>query len=159
VPALQNKRYGLFAAFAFGQGTTLGPLVALALAVSPGILMTAVLSTAAVFASFTLSALLTKRRCVSLCACVCVCSGYMHVCTLGCVEADATLPPYCVGAPTSSRPSHTHTHTHEHTHTHTHTHTHEHCVPAAPAAVTAAAAAGRTCSLAAGCRAPSARCW
>lgn len=58
----QAKRYALLGAFAFAQGTSLGPLVELALGVNPGILMTTALSTAAVFASFTLSALFTQRR-------------------------------------------------------------------------------------------------
>lgn len=59
---MQNKRYALLGAFAFAQGATIGPLVELALAISPALLMTATLSTAAIFTCFTLSALFTKRR-------------------------------------------------------------------------------------------------
>lgn len=62
VPNMQNKRYALLGAFAFAQGATIGPLVELALAISPALLMTATLSTAAIFTCFTLSALFTKRR-------------------------------------------------------------------------------------------------
>lgn len=58
----QNKRYALLGAFAFGQGLSVGPLVEAALAISPAIVMTAALATSAIFASFTLSALVTKRR-------------------------------------------------------------------------------------------------
>lgn len=62
VPCQQNKRYALLGAFAFGQGLSVGPLVEVALAINPAIVLTAALSTAAIFASFTLSALITKRR-------------------------------------------------------------------------------------------------
>jgi hypothetical protein len=62
---LQNKRYALLGAFAFAQGATIGPLVELALAISPALLITATLSTAAIFTCFTLSALFTKRRSVA----------------------------------------------------------------------------------------------
>lgn len=71
----QEKRYGLLGAFAFAQGTSLGPLVESALAVNPAIVLTAAMSTAAIFACFTLSALFTKRRYV--CGCV-----FMFVCML-----------------------------------------------------------------------------
>jgi FtsH-binding integral membrane protein len=61
-PQNLNKRYALLGAFAFGQGLSVGPLVEAALAISPAIVMTAALATSAIFASFTLSALVTKRR-------------------------------------------------------------------------------------------------
>eukprot|EP00879_Flechtneria_rotunda_P000617 GHRR01000730.1.p1 GENE.GHRR01000730.1~~GHRR01000730.1.p1 ORF type:complete len:249 (+),score=79.29 GHRR01000730.1:182-928(+) len=58
----QGKRYALLGTFAFCQGTSIGPLVGLALAVNPGIILTAALSATAVFACFSLSALFTQRR-------------------------------------------------------------------------------------------------
>jgi FtsH-binding integral membrane protein len=58
----QNKRYALLATFAFCQGTAIGPLVGLALAVNPAIVLTAALSSTAIFACFSLSALCTRRR-------------------------------------------------------------------------------------------------
>jgi FtsH-binding integral membrane protein len=61
-PANQNKRYALLGTCAFAQGASIGPLVELAIAMSPALLMTAAMSTAAIFACFTLSALFTKRR-------------------------------------------------------------------------------------------------
>ncbi|KAF8062010.1 TMBIM6 [Scenedesmus sp. PABB004] len=61
-PDTLNKRYALLATFAFCQGTSLGGLVGLALALNPGILLTACLATVAVFGCFTLSALFTRRR-------------------------------------------------------------------------------------------------
>jgi FtsH-binding integral membrane protein len=57
-----SKRYGLLGTFAFCQGTSLGPLVGLAIAVNPSIVLTAALSTTAVFTCFTFSALFTRRR-------------------------------------------------------------------------------------------------
>jgi FtsH-binding integral membrane protein len=57
-----NKRYALLGTFAFCQGTAIGPLVGLALAVNPAIVMTAALASTAIFACFSLSALFTKRR-------------------------------------------------------------------------------------------------
>lgn len=59
---LQSKRYALLGTFAFCQGTSLSPLVGMALAVNPSIVLTAALSTTAVFACFSLSALFTRRR-------------------------------------------------------------------------------------------------
>lgn len=58
----QNKRYALLGTFAFCQGTSIGPLVGLALAINPAIVMTAALASTAIFACFSLSALFTKRR-------------------------------------------------------------------------------------------------
>lgn len=63
--AAQTKRYSLLGAFAFCQGTSLGPLVGLALALQPSVLLTAALATTAIFACFSLSALLTQRRCAA----------------------------------------------------------------------------------------------
>lgn len=62
---MQSKRYALLGAFAFAQGTSLGPLVGAALAINPAIVVTAALATTAIFACFTLSALVTKRRCAA----------------------------------------------------------------------------------------------
>lgn len=59
---MQNKRYALLGTFAFCQGTSIGPLVGLALAVNPAIVMTAALASTAIFACFSLSALFTRRR-------------------------------------------------------------------------------------------------
>lgn len=63
-PTKQNegKRYGALAAFAFCQGVSIGPLVDLAIAVNPSILLLATLATSTVFASFSAAALLTPRR-------------------------------------------------------------------------------------------------
>jgi len=58
----QSKRYALLGAFAFAQGTSLGPLVGAVLQLNPALLLTAALSTTAIFACFSLSALFTKRR-------------------------------------------------------------------------------------------------
>lgn len=55
-------RYGLLAGTAFSQGLTMGPLVGLALSVHPGMLFTAFLATAAVFACFSGAAVLSQRR-------------------------------------------------------------------------------------------------
>lgn len=57
-----NKRLAALATFAFCQGVSIGPLVGLALAVSPSLVLTATLSTSLVFACFTAAALLTQRR-------------------------------------------------------------------------------------------------
>lgn len=59
---LQRKRYALLGAFAFAQGTSLGPLVGAVLQINPALLLTAAMSTTAIFACFSLSALFTKRR-------------------------------------------------------------------------------------------------
>lgn len=55
-------RYLLLAGAAFSQGATLGPLVSAVLAVNPGLLLTAFLGTAAVFACFSVAAMLSQRR-------------------------------------------------------------------------------------------------
>ncbi|PNW89070.1 hypothetical protein CHLRE_01g061807v5 [Chlamydomonas reinhardtii] len=61
-PQTLNKRYALLGGFAFCQGAALGPLVGLAAAVSPGLVLSAFLGTAAVFACFSLASLLSPRR-------------------------------------------------------------------------------------------------
>ncbi|KAI9598401.1 inhibitor of apoptosis-promoting Bax1-domain-containing protein [Syncephalis fuscata] len=63
----QNKtttplRYGLLALFAFCQGLSLGPLIETILDVYPRVLVTALVSTTLVFASFSASALFSRRR-------------------------------------------------------------------------------------------------
>lgn len=57
-----NKRYALLAGAAFSQGTTLGPLIGLVLDTHPGVMVTAFLGTASVFACFTAAAVLARRR-------------------------------------------------------------------------------------------------
>ncbi|KAG2424171.1 hypothetical protein HXX76_014704 [Chlamydomonas incerta] len=61
-PQTLNKRYALLGGFAFCQGAALGPLVGLAAAVSPGIVLSAFLGTAAIFACFSLASMLSPRR-------------------------------------------------------------------------------------------------
>lgn len=61
-PASLNKRYGLLGGAAFSQGLTVGPLVGAALHVNSGILVTAFLATAAVFACFSAAAVVSRRR-------------------------------------------------------------------------------------------------
>lgn len=61
-PANLNKRYGLLGAFAFCQGTAIGPLIGMALDVNPAIVLTAVLGTSLVFGCFSAAALTTRRR-------------------------------------------------------------------------------------------------
>ena len=58
----QNKRLGCLAGFSLCQGAALGPLVGLAITLHPSTLVTAFLGTSAIFLSFSLSALITKRR-------------------------------------------------------------------------------------------------
>jgi len=55
-------RYALLGGAAFSQGLLMGPLVNLALHVSPGVVLTAFLATAAVFACFSGAALVARRR-------------------------------------------------------------------------------------------------
>ena len=55
-------RYGLLGAAALSQGMTVGPLVGLALHMNSGIVVTAFLATAAVFACFSAAALVSRRR-------------------------------------------------------------------------------------------------
>jgi Bax inhibitor 1 len=55
-------RLGGLLVFGFCQGLAVGPLVNLALDVDPGIVITAFLGTAAIFISFSLAALVAKRR-------------------------------------------------------------------------------------------------
>mmetsp|Transcript_19355 Transcript_19355/g.57409 ORF Transcript_19355/g.57409 Transcript_19355/m.57409 type:complete len:259 (-) Transcript_19355:357-1133(-) len=61
-PANLSKRLGCLGGFAFCQGAAIGPLISVALQLSPAALVTAFAATAAVFVSFSLSALVTKRR-------------------------------------------------------------------------------------------------
>jgi FtsH-binding integral membrane protein len=56
------RRYALLAGAAYSQGLTMGPLVAAALGVHPAMLLTAFLTTSAVFACFSGAALLSRRR-------------------------------------------------------------------------------------------------
>eukprot|EP00955_Chlamydomonas_euryale_P111696 366083-Chlamydomonas_euryale.AAC.22 len=62
-PANLSKRLGCLGGFAFCQGAAIGPLISVALQLSPAALVTAFAATAAVFVSFSLSALVTKRSC------------------------------------------------------------------------------------------------
>lgn len=61
-PQNASKRYALLCGFSFAQGTSIGPLVGLALGVNPGLILTTVLATASIFVCFTASALMTQRR-------------------------------------------------------------------------------------------------
>lgn len=61
-PDTLTKRRSLFGAAALSQGLLLAPLVRTALAVHPGVLVTAFGGTAAVFACFSAAALLSPRR-------------------------------------------------------------------------------------------------
>lgn len=58
----QTKRLGIFAAFTFFQGMTLGGLVEVILIADPSILLTAFLGATAVFLCFSFAALLSPRR-------------------------------------------------------------------------------------------------
>lgn len=60
--ATQMKCFGLMSATALLTGIYLSPLINLAIAVDPQIIMTAFLLTTMIFVCFTLSALLTKQR-------------------------------------------------------------------------------------------------
>ncbi len=57
-----NRRLAMLCAFGFFQGTCIGPLIELAVYLDPAILYTAIIGTITVFACFSLSALLAKRR-------------------------------------------------------------------------------------------------
>lgn len=61
-PHTLNKRYAMLAGFSFCQGASLGGLVGLAAAISPSLVLTAFMCTAAIFLSFSLAALLSPRR-------------------------------------------------------------------------------------------------
>jgi len=56
------KRRAALASYAFCMGTSVGPLVGLALDLNPALLVTALGGTAASFACFSTAALVTKRR-------------------------------------------------------------------------------------------------
>jgi len=58
----QNKRYGVLGAFSICQGSSIAPLMAMATMIDPSIVTTAVLCTSAIFACFSISALITPRR-------------------------------------------------------------------------------------------------
>lgn len=64
--AAQHKhahcRYGLLAGCALCQGAILAPLVSAVLATHPGVLVAALVGTSAVFACFSLAALMSQRR-------------------------------------------------------------------------------------------------
>eukprot|EP00884_Botryococcus_braunii_P005176 jgi/Botrbrau1/1465/Bobra.178_3s0022.1 len=62
VPSQLNKRYALLGGAAFSQGLTLGPLIDMVVNISPGIILTAFLATAAVFGCFSVASMLSKRR-------------------------------------------------------------------------------------------------
>jgi len=57
-----GKREGIFYAFAGLQGLSIGTLVSLFLYVDPGVVLTAVVGTALIFACFTASALIVQDR-------------------------------------------------------------------------------------------------
>lgn len=57
-----QTRLGLLGLYGFVQGLSLGPLIRLAIAVDPAILVTAALGTCTVFACFSLSAIYSPRR-------------------------------------------------------------------------------------------------
>jgi len=61
-PHTLYQRYGCLAAFSFCSGAALGPITNLALILNPGVILSAFLSTCAVFTCFTVSALITQRR-------------------------------------------------------------------------------------------------
>jgi FtsH-binding integral membrane protein len=61
-PQNLNKRYALLAGAAFSQGASLGPLIAAAVAMDSGLVLTAFLGTAALFACFSAAALVSRRR-------------------------------------------------------------------------------------------------
>jgi len=56
------KRLAVVAAFGLFKGMSIGPLMQLTLRVDPSIIVTAFLATTTIFACFTLSALMAKRR-------------------------------------------------------------------------------------------------
>ncbi|RKP28139.1 inhibitor of apoptosis-promoting Bax1-domain-containing protein [Syncephalis pseudoplumigaleata] len=60
--ATAPMRYGLLSLFAFCQGLSLGPLIETILDFYPRVLVTALVSTTLVFASFSMSALFSRRR-------------------------------------------------------------------------------------------------
>ncbi|GFO20834.1 Bax inhibitor-1 protein [Plakobranchus ocellatus] len=57
-----SKRLGIFTAFTFLSGISLGPLLDLVIRIEPSIISTALAGTAVVFISFTLAALLNRNR-------------------------------------------------------------------------------------------------
>ncbi|KAH9488945.1 Bax inhibitor 1 [Bulinus truncatus] len=57
-----GKRVGIFGAFTFTAGISLGPLLDLVIGIEPSIVSTALAGTAVIFICFTLAALLTKER-------------------------------------------------------------------------------------------------
>ena len=59
---VRAHRYLLLGGAAFSQGATLGPLVGAVLAINPALLLTAFAGTAAIFACFSVSAMLSQRR-------------------------------------------------------------------------------------------------
>jgi len=58
----QTKRTAILAGFGFFKGLALSPLIAMAIKVDVGILVTACLASLTVFVAFSLSALISKRR-------------------------------------------------------------------------------------------------
>mmetsp|Transcript_2856 Transcript_2856/g.8357 ORF Transcript_2856/g.8357 Transcript_2856/m.8357 type:complete len:248 (-) Transcript_2856:234-977(-) len=61
-PKNLNKRYALLGGTAFAQGASLGPLIGAAMAMDSALVLTAFLGTAALFGSFSLAALMSRRR-------------------------------------------------------------------------------------------------
>jgi len=57
-----QKRLGMLLGFGFFKGCSLGPLIQHAMYIDPGIIITALLGTTTIFACFTASALIAKRR-------------------------------------------------------------------------------------------------
>jgi len=56
------KRTAILSFFGFMQGMGIGPLLQMAIDVDPSIILTALLATVAIFASFSLAAMIAKRR-------------------------------------------------------------------------------------------------
>ena len=61
-PSIMGERLGYLLGFGFLKGMSIAPLVNLAVMVDPSIVLSAFLGTVAIFASFSLSALFSKRR-------------------------------------------------------------------------------------------------
>lgn len=61
-PQNLNKRYALLAGAAFSQGASLGPLIAAAVSMDSGLVLTAFLGTATLFLCFSGAALVSRRR-------------------------------------------------------------------------------------------------
>ncbi|KAL8599678.1 hypothetical protein ACOMHN_065606 [Nucella lapillus] len=57
-----NKRIGIFLAFTFLSGISLGPCLKMAVFIDPSIIPTALLATSVIFISFTIAALLNQNR-------------------------------------------------------------------------------------------------